>query len=82
MKPAGINTRSVNALLKQWIDKHTVFTNNVKPDDNEAANKLYLEFRNFLSTKNDDKRYREYIRNNYFAMSGIVLKKSKIPYIY
>lgn len=82
MEHAGINTRSVNALLKQWIEKYTVFTNDVKPDDNEAANKLYLEFRNFLSTKNDDKRYKEYIRNNYFAMSGIVLKKSKIPYIY
>lgn len=81
MKPAGINAKSVNILLKQWIERYTVFISGIKTDDNEAANKLYLEFRNFLATKNDDKRYREYIWNNYFARSGIVLKKSKIPYI-
>ena len=82
MKPAGINARSVNSLLSQWDKKYIDFVKGVKAHDKDAADKLYHEFWNYLVTKSNDKRYRDYIRNNYLAASGIVLKKSKIPYIY
>lgn len=81
MQEAGISSEKVEGILKEWDERYADFEKYITTDP-DAVNRLYQEFRNFIQTKRNDKSYQEYIRNNFFASKGIVLRKSRIPYIF
>lgn len=81
MQEAGIGREKVEDILKEWDERYAYFKE-YATTDSDLVNRLYQEFKIFIQTKSNDKTYQEYVRNNFFAPKGIVLRKSKIPYIF
>lgn len=82
IKMTGVVGKNGNSLLGRWELRYDKFIGGITDKDKDIAKRLYWEFKNFLWVECKDEGYREYIRNNFLAANGIILRKSKIPYIY
>ncbi|MCM1231033.1 MAG: hypothetical protein NC489_12950 [Ruminococcus flavefaciens] len=83
MKKESISSVKVNKWVRQWSDLYDFITEDSATNPEETMlSRLYQEFKKYLGTISNDNICREYIRNNFLALSGIVLRKSRIPYIY
>lgn len=82
MEKGDMSTQEVKALLDEWDKTYGNFVKYNKASDKDVTNRLYEEFASFIKNKGKNTMFQEYIRNNFFALSGITLRKSKIPYIY
>lgn len=82
IKVTGAVGKNENNLLGRWEQKYDKFIGGITDKDKNVVKRLYQEFKSFLWAECRDEKYKEYIQNNFLALSGIILRKSKIPYIY
>lgn len=75
-------TTKKNELLDEWEEKYSNFAKDNPKNDRDTIKSLYNEFNAFIKRKGNEGMLQEYIRNNFLSLSGIILRKSKIPYIY
>lgn len=76
------NTAEKKALLEEWEAVYDNFAKNNQVSDDDTIKSLYEKYDIFVKSKRNEFAFQEYIRNNFLSLSGITLRKSKIPYIY
>lgn len=77
-----VDSTQKKELSDEWEEKYNNFAKDNSKNDSDTIKSLYNEFNVFIERKGSEGIIREYIKNNFLSLSGIVLRKSKIPYIF